>query len=240
MNSRTIISVLSLFLTAPGLAKGGEPRRTLTAREALGLAVRHNAGLRAALLAEDRADAQVVAEEGRYPFVFQADTGYTHSSSPAVAPTGGIVHHQRDDVTVGAGVSKTLPLGTVASVDVAGSRQVSRGSVSGIAVDRDPAYGLTTTLSMPELMTWLREQGVPTDPGDGEQPSKLPITIGLEIAAGDEIERGIKRIKVRQLCPPVLPTWGRSAIGGRFELVASSSPADDGARLARSRPFREA
>ncbi len=131
-------------------ATGGEKPQILNTEEAIRIAIEHNASLRAAVLDEDRADAQVTVEEGQYPFVFQADGGYTHSSTPTVISMGSVAHQQRDQVSLGAAMSKTLPFGTTTSLRMEGNRSVSSGSgfPAGTDTSRDPAYGLTTTFSV--------------------------------------------------------------------------------------------
>lgn len=146
--SRLYISFLLAII--PGFASGGDTASPLTisAEEALRLAAEQNPGLRSALLAEERADAQITTEEGIYPFVFQADGGYTHSSTPSAVAAGGVSHTRRDMVDLGASISKTFAVGTVTSFRLAGNRQVSQGTVNGVEMVGDPAYGLTATLSV--------------------------------------------------------------------------------------------
>ncbi|MBN2498560.1 MAG: hypothetical protein JXR96_28475 [Deltaproteobacteria bacterium] len=60
-----------------------------------------------------------------------------------------------------------------------------------------PSEGARARLSMPELISWLAEQGYDLEGIGGELPDDVPMLVGLEVRAGGERVRSIKRVKVR-------------------------------------------
>ena len=64
-----------------------------------------------------------------------------------------------------------------------------------------PGEGPTSQLSMPDLLAWLAEQGFEMTPEHmppgQELPKTIPLFIGFELRAGEELMRGIKRVTVR-------------------------------------------
>jgi hypothetical protein len=63
-----------------------------------------------------------------------------------------------------------------------------------------PADGLTASLSVPALVAWALEQGLPFDPGappGGELPETVGLFVGLEVVAGQDRVRGLKRFALR-------------------------------------------
>ena len=64
-----------------------------------------------------------------------------------------------------------------------------------------PGQGASSSLSMPELLDWLMEKGYDLDPEqwpEGEEmPEDISLFVGFEVSAGEEMMRGVKRIKLR-------------------------------------------
>lgn len=64
-----------------------------------------------------------------------------------------------------------------------------------------PGRGPSSELSMPDLVAWALEQDFPLDPNQipdlPDQVDSIPLIIGLQVDAGDESVRAIKRIELR-------------------------------------------
>jgi len=142
-----LAALLGSFNTRAQEPASGQP---MSSAEALRTAAQNNPSLKAALLDERRAAEAVRAEEGLYPLMLQLDGGYTHSSTPSLDADGGVSHRSADTTTLGAQLSKTLPVGTETSVRVEGDYQVSSGTAgaAGPGASGGSAYGLTTRLAV--------------------------------------------------------------------------------------------
>lgn len=142
-----IAMAAALLLTGidtPGAAEEGP--RVVRSADVIALTMAHNPDLQTAILSEHRAQATIQAAEGLYPFVLEADTGYTHSSTPL----GQSLYHRRDNIALGAGLSKTLSVGTSADfrlegdwTDTAASRQSTGDTVAG-----NPSWGFGARLTL--------------------------------------------------------------------------------------------
>lgn len=106
-------------LVAPAAA---EEARRLEAKTAVQRALTNNASLLAAELDVEQARQNVIAEEGRYPYVFQADAGYTRSVVPRLGPGDSVTTSRSRTYTVGSALRRTFPFGTTAEVRVQGER----------------------------------------------------------------------------------------------------------------------
>lgn len=138
-----------LAVAAPARAQSGDARSVVGPDDLLGIAFEHNPTMRASLLDKDKARSAVRAEEGLYPIILLLDGGFTHSSSPSPQNDGSVDHRSSDSTVVGAGLTKTLPLGTQTSVRVEGSHELSSGAtIPGTASTSDPAYGLTAKVGV--------------------------------------------------------------------------------------------
>jgi outer membrane protein len=112
------IGLFQLLLIGPTENAGAEETtRTVRSDEVLRVTMAHNPAFKAAALSETRAEMSIVTSEGLYPFVFDADGGYTHSSSPL----GSSLYSGRDEISLGAGISKTFSVGTTADFHLAGT-----------------------------------------------------------------------------------------------------------------------
>jgi outer membrane protein len=147
----------------PGSAASDQPGEPLNEATAVALAVEHNPNLHVALLKEAQARYAVNAEDALYVPIFDASAGLTHARNPR-AQANSTTISTSDTIDVGAGLSKTFPLGTVVALNVAGERAISRStptSVSTTEVTLGPNYSLSTQLSVVQPLM----RGAGTDVG---------------------------------------------------------------------------
>jgi outer membrane protein TolC len=125
----------------------------IDARTAIQRALGASPSLAANRLGARQAEQDVRAEEGRYPFVFQADAGYVRTASPRVAPDDSVRTSTSHSVTVGSALRRTFPTGTTAEIRVQGERfsaEGTTGAATGIAVQQTGTngYGATARLTV--------------------------------------------------------------------------------------------
>jgi len=121
----------------PPDASAATSQRNLDAQAAVSEALRGNPSRQAAQLDIDKATQSVLAEEGRYPYVFQADAGYTRSSNPRLGAGDTVSTTTSRSYTVGSAIRRNFPSGTVAEIRVEGERfenDVSSSSFGGSGV----------------------------------------------------------------------------------------------------------
>ena len=123
-------------------------------RSAVRRALANNSSLISAKLDVERAKHDVTAEEGRYPYVFQADAGYTRSASPRRNPDDSVRTSTSRSYTVGTALRRTFSNGTSAELRVQGERfenDAETGAAGGI--DSSSGYGTSAraTLTQPFL-----------------------------------------------------------------------------------------
>ncbi len=99
------------------------PEQRLDARDAVKRALRNNAQYRGAVIDVRTAEQNVIAQEGNYPYVYEANAGYTHGVSPQLndddSVRGSSVNRS---YTVGSALKRTFPTGTFGEVRVTGER----------------------------------------------------------------------------------------------------------------------
>jgi len=95
--------------------------RLVTERWLIETLLENNASLSVSQLTLERAGEVVREQDGQYPFIFQADAGYTRSRVPAVAGAG-VVVSGRDSLVLGSQLEKEFVTGTRASLRVEGER----------------------------------------------------------------------------------------------------------------------
>jgi outer membrane protein TolC len=125
MSERSLALFLPVcILLVAGVASAQTATRTerIDARTAVARALANNPQLRANELAAERARYDVRAEEGRYPYVFQADAGYTRSVVPRLGPDDTIRTSRSTSTTVGSALRRSFPTGTSAELRVQGER----------------------------------------------------------------------------------------------------------------------
>jgi outer membrane protein TolC len=86
------------------------------------LALRNNPEYRASALDIQQANQGVLAEEGRYPYVFGASAGFTRTESPSLGPNDSVRSSVSRRYRVGTGLSRLFPTGTSAEVRFDGAR----------------------------------------------------------------------------------------------------------------------
>lgn len=126
-----------------------EPLETIDERTVVQRALANNSSLISARLDVERAKHAIAAEEGRYPFVFQADAGYTQSSSPRLQPDDSVRTSTSRTYTVGSSLRRTWASGTSAEVRVQGQRfenDVEIAEVGGLS--SSSGYGTSARASL--------------------------------------------------------------------------------------------
>ena len=119
--------------------------RSISEPEVIELALRHNPDLEVARLSEKQAAYGVQSEEAAYPFVLQANAGYTRSATPSVSANNAVVVATRDSFGVGSSLLKDFPTGTQVSLSLQGERTTTRRP-SGLSIAGERT-GLTYSLS---------------------------------------------------------------------------------------------
>jgi outer membrane protein TolC len=109
---------------APAEARAGAPaaRRGIALDDVIVHALKNNPTLAAADLGVAQARQNVRAEEGRYPYVFQADAGYSRMTSLRLLEGDTLISSRMHTYTLGSALRRTFPLGTTAEVRVEGER----------------------------------------------------------------------------------------------------------------------
>jgi outer membrane protein len=113
----------------------------IDARTAVKSALARNPSFAGTRLGVAQSKQDVLAEEGRYPFVFGADAGHTRSGSPAV---------RSSTTAVGAQIARTFPFGTTTTLRVEGERFDTDRSLPGTSIGSslDDGYGATARLTV--------------------------------------------------------------------------------------------
>lgn len=154
---RTTPLLLLLALAAHAAPSSAEPDavRPATAprRIDVGTAVRealaHNPAQQAAELGAERARQTVLAEEGRYAYVFQADAGFTRSKTPRLGAGDTVSSSTSRTYTVGSALRRTFPIGTTAEVRVQGERFENESSAAfGGGTGTSTGYGVSGRASV--------------------------------------------------------------------------------------------
>lgn len=144
---------------APSRPKSGG--RAISEDEVVALALRHNPDVEVARLSEKQAAYGVQAEEAAYPFVFQANAGYTRSASPVVGGDDAVAVTTRDSIGLGSALLKDFPTGTQVSLSVTGERvTTTRPLAASTNIDRSgTTYSLSSRLSVTQPLlrgAWSR------------------------------------------------------------------------------------
>lgn len=151
MNERALAWLCSTTIVLASSVASAQTARpeSIDERTAVRRALSNNASLRSAELDLERARHDVRAEEGRYPYVFQADAGYTRSVTPRLGPNDSVTTSRSTSYTLGSAIRRTFPFGTTGEIRVQGER---------FEADRDPfgtgggaasvGYGMTGRASV--------------------------------------------------------------------------------------------
>jgi outer membrane protein TolC len=117
-------------------------------------ALANNSQLISARLEVEQAKHDVTAEEGRYPYVFQADAGYTRSASSRLQPDDSVRTSTSHSYTVGTALRRTFSNGTSAELRVQGERFENDAETSDLGgLSSSSGYGTSAraTLNQPFL-----------------------------------------------------------------------------------------
>ncbi len=141
--------------------------RAIDARTAVALALRQNPSLRGADLDVERAKQGVLAEEGRYAFVFQADAGYSSSNVPRLTTDDRVVSTPTRSYQAGTGLRRTFASGGTVEARVEGERfEIERATIAGVAgsqgAQASGGYGASGRVSMSQPLL----RGAGTDVGE--------------------------------------------------------------------------
>lgn len=140
--NRTFWPMALLVLCAGGYSRAQEAAaeasrpvasHALTEHEVVVLALQNNPSYRSTLLALEQARHRVDGERGAFPWVFQADGGYTHSEAPGLGPQRSVVTSTSDSVSVGSQLEKSFPAGTGLRFRVQGDHYETRRPTTSLA-----------------------------------------------------------------------------------------------------------
>jgi outer membrane protein TolC len=145
----------------PAVSRPRGASRDLTEAEVIALALRSNPDLEVAQLSEKQAAYAVQSEEAAYPFVLQANAGYTHTASPSLGRDSSVVVGTRDTIAAGSALLKDFPTGTQVSLSVQGERTTThRPSSATIAGEQSgTGYSVASRLSVTQPLlrgAWSR------------------------------------------------------------------------------------
>jgi outer membrane protein TolC len=163
--------------------------RPIDARSAVRAALAGNPSFAGTRLGVTQAKHDVLAEEGRYPFVFGADAGHTRSGSPA----GG-----SSSTVAGASLGRTFPFGTQTTLRVEGERFESDRTFSGntnLASNVGDGYGATARLTVTQPL--LR--------GAGTKVGELGLRSARQ--SRELAERGAERARSELVRDVLLAYW---------------------------------
>ncbi|MFO0570647.1 MAG: TolC family protein [Polyangiaceae bacterium] len=162
MNETTIrigfgLACLVAFSACPRSARAEDPPSSVRPAGAprridVGLAVREalakNPNREASEIAVERARQNILVEEARYPYVFQADAGYTRSKVPRLGAGDTVSSSTSRTYTVGSALRRTFPFGTTAEVRLQGERFENESSAGGLAGGTSTGYGVSGRASV--------------------------------------------------------------------------------------------
>ncbi len=120
--NRLSLSIGACLLALSATASAQTPPRPVALREAVRAALTNNPGLAGANTDIDSAAASVNAEEGRYPYTFEADGSYTRTDTPRLGNNDTVTSNPSRSLLVGSTLSRTFPYGTTAQIRVQGER----------------------------------------------------------------------------------------------------------------------
>lgn len=149
--ARGLRLVLILLLSAPPLARAEGPTESIDLASAVSAALEKNPGLRAALLSYQRAQQDVLTEEGRYWPSLVLEGGATHLENPGFGAAGATVVPTNDAIQLASELRHTFPWGTALALRLEGSRVAGRaqfGAGAAQLVELGPGYGLLGKLSL--------------------------------------------------------------------------------------------
>jgi len=145
----TALSTPSATVSAPpeSPAKPGPNAEPIDTRTAVRRALAASPSLIATKLGVDQARQDVLAQEGNYPYVFQADAGHSRAYAPADASRTTATR----SYTIGTALRRTFPFGTAAEVRLEGERfedEFAPRGLPGVDTVNGTGYGTTARISV--------------------------------------------------------------------------------------------
>lgn len=137
----------------------GEDTVPIDLRAAVELALTHNPELKAASLGVEQAGQTVLAEEGRYPYLFQADAGYTTREIPRLSPDDTVTSSLARSYSVGAALRRLFPTGTVGELRIQGERFERDAVGAGVSGGRSLGEGFGVSARASLTQPLLRGAG---------------------------------------------------------------------------------
>ncbi|MCC6900476.1 MAG: TolC family protein [Polyangiaceae bacterium] len=141
----SLLALAVLSTRAPSALAEGAARR-LDVSTAVSEALSRNPTRQAAEIGVERARQNVLAEQGRYSYVFQADAGFTHQKSARLGAGDTLSASTTRTYTVGSALRRTFATGTTAELRVQGERFESSGS--SLAGSSATGYGVSGRASL--------------------------------------------------------------------------------------------
>jgi outer membrane protein len=195
---RLLVPLLLATLATPAWAQSpGSAPDALAEHDALRLALADNPTLRAALIDIRRAQANVEAEEDRYPLTLQLDAGANHIRSPSLArdqagnPTTQI--STTDSMVLGSQLQQDLPWGTSLAFRLEGTwgkRAFPLFPSSPVTLTVGPGYGLNARFSVVQPLL----RGFGDEVGDANRRAAAldeTVTVKASDRAASELLRDV-------------------------------------------------
>lgn len=153
-----------LAFSATAGAQSADPRtRPVGLREVVRAALANNPDMAGARTDVDVARQSVLAEEGRYPYTFEADGSVSRTNTPRLGQNDTVTSNTTRSVIIGSTLSRTFPFGTVAELRVQGERYDTSSSGISTGTTGFPGAGYVATarasLTQPLLRGAGREVG---------------------------------------------------------------------------------
>ena len=143
--------VLAALSSASARAFAQGAARRLDVSAAVSEALARNPARQAAEIGVERARQNVLAEQGRYTTVLQADAGFTHQKSARLGAGDTLSASTTRTYTVGSALRRTFATGTSAELRLQGERFESSGSTLGGSTATGYGVSGRASLSQPLL-----------------------------------------------------------------------------------------
>jgi outer membrane protein TolC len=154
LSSAVVLAALALFVPS---ARADEPlaARRIGVEAAVAAALAGNPSRMATEIDVERARQSVLAEEGRYSYVLQADAGFTNQKSARLGAGDTVASTTTRSYTIGSALRRSFATGTSAELRLQGERSESSGALGGAS---SSGYGVSGRASLSQPL--LRGAGV--------------------------------------------------------------------------------
>jgi outer membrane protein TolC len=151
------IAIFSLMLAAPARADQSSPQ-TIDETWVVGTLKAQNPSLRAAFIELEQAQETTRLEEGKFPYIFQADASTTRLKTPQLTSDATLVG-QGNNLILSTQLSRTFTTGTIASVRMQGQYSNGQSSMCGTLNTSPDCYqaSLRATLTQPLMSGFGQE-----------------------------------------------------------------------------------